>query len=175
MNFVHLKILKLISLGKTKWVCSWPYFNAKIGSLHWAMACLPKAFVSHGAVSQMPVLCMVVRLQASPREFVLCQCCPKGPQVFHLCPPTPSQEYPLNWDLLSLHTCPDIWHFSLSDTPTLFLPQGFLNCCTVSRNALYEFTWMLPSQWKVSSNGTSEILSLTSSDKVPMPPSPTPS
>lgn len=23
-------------------------------------------------------------LQASPREFMLCHCCPKGPQVFHL-------------------------------------------------------------------------------------------
>lgn len=110
-----------------------------------------------------------------PKRVCYASAALRGPQVFHLCPPTPSQEYPLNWDLLSFHTCPDIWHFSLSDTPTLFLPQGFLNCYTVSRNALYEFSWMLPSQWKVSSNGTSEILSLTSSDKVPMPPSPTPS
>lgn len=30
MNSVHLRVLKFISLGKTKWVCSWPYFNAEI-------------------------------------------------------------------------------------------------------------------------------------------------
>ena len=96
MNSVHLKILKFISPGKTKWVCSWPYFNAEIGN--WAMTCLRKVWV------------MV--------QFLDAQCCAwwAGSQSIYallalpwggarLSPP-PSQECLWSWGFLWLTTCP---------------------------------------------------------------------
>lgn len=88
INSVHQKILKVISLGKTKWVFSWPYFNAEIGIPQLSMTCLPKAFCESWCNFSGTQCCACwSRPQMSPRELMLCHCCPEVPHIFHLHPP----------------------------------------------------------------------------------------
>lgn len=85
MNSI-LKISNIISLGRTRRICSWPSFRAEKGSIPGrAMACLPA--VSHDAVSQSTRF-RCVCCQDTPRQFMLCPYCAQVPEVSATIPHT---------------------------------------------------------------------------------------
>lgn len=161
MNSVHLNILKFISLGKTKWVCSWPCFSAEIGSPQLSKDLSSKSVCESWCSFSDAVLCMV--LNRLPQESLSL----RGHRPFSFTLPV----MPLQRRLAFAPDWPCAWNSSLSGTPGLFLPWGLLNCCSLPGVLFpYESAWLLPSpQWGVNSDVTSEIPSLTTSGEVPTP------